>query len=376
MWKVPLYKSDFGELEKGALLEAFEKRWFSTGETTQRFETEFAEYIGGGVEAVAVTNCTAALHIALLTLGVGPGDEVAIAATTFVADLNVVRLVGAEPVVVDATSLTDWNMSPDDLAKKMSPKTKAVIGVHFGGHPISKEIFEIAEKGGAVCIEDAAHAVGAKQAGKMCGSIGPMAAFSFYANKNLAIGEGGMFTTKDPEIARRARLLRTHGMTSAAQNRFGGLGVSYDIEEAGLNYRLDDLRASLGVVQLKRLDENNQKREKLTQRYHQLLGPSQVAIPFREARAGDVSAYHIYPVLLPDAAMRPDVMEQMKGAGIQTAIHYPAFRSFSFYRDKIKQETPVSDEISSRVITLPLYPAMSLEDVDFVASELRRALGE
>ncbi len=371
---MPLYKSDFGPLEKAALLDAFERKWFSTGAITEEFEKRFAEYLGGETEAVALTNCTAALHLSLMILGIGPGDEVIIPSMTFVADLNVVCMLGATPVAVDAVSENDWNMSPEDLEQKIGPRTKAIIAVHYAGYPFSGEILRIAENAKIPLIEDAAHAIGASKNGAMCGTWGCMSAFSFYANKNLAIGEGGMLVTSNKELARRARLLRTHGMTSIGHERFSGTGVSYDIEEPGLNYRLDDLRASLGLVQLSRLNENQAKREEIVRRYRELLGQTNFTIPFTPVSAEDDPAYHIFPVLLPTGTNRSRFMEKMKGAKIQTGIHYPAFSNFSYFRDKFQFKTPTAGSISARVVTLPLYPAMTPEQADLVAQEAIAAL--
>ena len=374
MWDIQLFKLDYGDAEKKALLEVFDSGWLTMGAKTRELEEAFAGYLGGGVSSLAVANCTAALHMALLAAEIGPGDEVMVPASTFIADLNVVMMVGATPVVIDATSLDNWNMSPEQLESKITPKTRAIIALHFGGYPFDIRIAEIARKHNIILIEDVAHAIGGSINGQMCGTIGDISAFSFFANKNLAVGEGGMFVAKDPSLFDRGRLLRSHGMSSLSFDRHAGRTISYDVTQPGLNYRMDEFRSALALVQLAKLEENNRKRKKIVEQYNSLLKNSAVHTPFTNHDKNSVSSYHIYPVLLPEGVDRIAVIESIKARKVQTSIHYPAYKEFTFYKKIIKEKTDVSDEISRRVLTLPLYPGMTSEQVEKVVDALLKAL--
>ncbi|MDH4262407.1 MAG: DegT/DnrJ/EryC1/StrS family aminotransferase [Spirochaetia bacterium] len=366
MWKVQLFKLDYGEAEKQALMDVLDSGWITMGEKTKTFEEEFSKYLGGGVSSLAVSSCTAGLHMALLALGIGPGDEVMVPASTFIADLNVVMMVGATPVSIDAASLDDWNISVVDMKRKITKKTKAIIALHFAGHPFDPKIIEIARENNILIIEDVAHAIGGSRNGKMCGTWGDVSAFSFFANKNLAVGEGGMFVAADPNVFDKGRFLRSHGMSTLSFDRHEGRAISYDVLQPGLNYRMDEFRAALGQIQLAKLNENNLKRKKLVQRYQQLLKGTPLQIPFQDIPENTTFSYHIFPVLLPAETDRLAFIGHMKQAQVQTSIHYPAYREFTYYKNIIKEPTPVSDEISARVVTLPLYPTMTQEQVELV----------
>ena len=374
MWKIPLFKPNYTKEDEEAVLHVLRNGWLAMGEKTERFEVEFSKYLGESVSSVALSNCTAALHIALLCAGVGPGDEVLIPASTFVADYNVVKLCGAEPILVDAESLLNWNMSTVDLENKITKKTKAVIAVHFAGYPFSENVVKIAKQHNLLLIEDTAHAVGASRNGKKCGTLGDIAAFSFFANKNLAVGEGGMFVTQNTDFTEKAKLIRSHGMSKLPYDRFRGDGKTYDVLEPGLNYRICEFSSSLGLVQLGILDENNERRKKLTEQYNTLLKNTDLIIPFTSVEDDVEPAYHIYPVLLPETYDREAVIDKLKEKGIQVSIHYPSLQSFTLYANLKKQNTSVSDTISKRVITLPLYPSMQGDDVELVADELIKCL--
>ncbi|MDH4200168.1 MAG: DegT/DnrJ/EryC1/StrS family aminotransferase [Spirochaetia bacterium] len=374
MWKIPLFKPDYSAKERNALLKVFDEGWLAMGKYTSRFEGEFSKYLGGNVESAAVSSCTAALHIALMAANVGKGDEVLIPALTFVADLNVVMMVGAKPVTVDVASLTDWNMSFDDFFRKITPKTKAAIVVHFAGYPFDPRITELCQKKKIILIEDCAHAIGASIGGKMCGTLGDMAAFSFYANKNLAVGEGGMFVSPVTGFAGKARLLRSHGMTALSLERNLGKLISYDVRTPGLNYRISEINSAIGLEQLKKLDKGIQKRKKLVDKYIFFLSrhrsSAALTIPFVQYPENVQPAFHIFPALLPENIERKEFMEHLQSAGIQSSIHYPAFRHFSGYKKQIKDKTPLADAISSRAVTLPLYPGMSHQDVEYICKSI------
>ena len=379
MWKVQLFELNYDDRELQAVTEVIQSAWITMGEKARSFENSYAEFLGDGALCTVVANGTAALHIALLAAGVGPGDEVVIPSLTFVADINVVRLVGAVPVLVDCTSYDDWNISPEGIAAAITPRTKAVIVVHYGGYSCDMNAISVAiqkASGGKkiYLIEDAAHAPGADYKGRACWTIGDIGAFSFFTNKNLSIGEGGMFVTRSEEIHDKARHLRSHGMTSLTLDRYEGRSVSYDVIEPGLNYRMDEIRAAIGLVQLEKLPEANLRRRELVKRYHGLLDSVlHMHIPFREFDFGDPS-YHICPILLDRTTDRTEIIAGLQGNGIQSSIHFPAFQEFAAYRQSGLADTPIALDISKRELTLPLFPTMSFEQVEFVCSTLKKLL--
>lgn len=379
MWNVQLFELNYDHRERQAADDAISSGWITMGQRTINFEEAFQSFLGGESECVAVSSATAALHMALLALDVGPGDEVIIPALTFVAAMNVVRLVGAIPVLADSVSLDDWNVSAQTIERCITDRTKAVIVVHFAGFPCRDmtEIADLCRARNIGLIEDAAHAPGASVDGRMCGTIGDIGCFSFYSNKNLTIGEGGMVCAGNPEHARTLRLLRSHGMNAPTLDRFKGRSVSYDVMRVGLNYRMDEIRAAIGLVQLDKLAGANERRRRIFGRYRQNLHNSSGTIPFAEAeRAGAItSSYHILPVLLPEFADRREVIAKLKSAGIQTSIHYPPFWSFDAFSDYYSAaDAPVAAEICARELTLPLYPGMSESQTDLVTSTLEQAL--
>ncbi len=376
MWKIQLFKLNFDHRERDAVMAAVESGWLTMGDRIVAFEVAFSSFLGHGARSTAVANCTAALHMALLALDVGPGDEVIIPALTFVADANVVRLVGARPVLADCASQTDWNVTAATIAQKITTLTKAVIVVHYSGFPCDMApIVKLCRDRGIKLIEDAAHAPGASIDGQMCGTFGDVSCYSFFSNKNLSIGEGGMVVACDEHISQRLRYLRSHGMTTLTLDRHKGRAISYDVAEAGLNYRMDEMRAAIGLVQLDKLPAGNLRRCELTTRYRHNLASSPVLMPFAKSPADVVSAFHILPVLLPAGVDRTVVIEALKAKGVQSSIHYPPFWGFSAYQGFFTpQDAPIAAEICGRELTLPLYPDMTDAEVDFVTDALLAAL--
>jgi dTDP-4-amino-4,6-dideoxygalactose transaminase len=376
MWKVQLFELNYDSREAQAATDVIESRWITMGGRTREFETEFSTMLGGDVSCTAVSSCTAALHLALLSCGVGAGDEVIIPALTFVADINVVEMVGATSVLADCESEACWNVSAATIAERITANTKAVIIVHFAGYPCDmNEIVSLCEKYDIRLIEDVAHAPGATYRGRACGTFGDFGCFSFFTNKNLSIGEGGMLSTRSQELDQKARYYRAHGMTSLTLDRFKGRAISYDVAQPGLNYRIDEIRSAIGLVQLDKLMEGNQKRKAIVERYIDLLKDQKsLQIPFVNVPNCEPS-HHIFIVLLDDSVDRVKLINTMKGDGIQTSIHYPSFREFSAFKDRKFGVTPVADRISAGVLTLPLYPTMTFEQVDGVVESLKKALG-
>ena len=380
-WRVPLADIDFGLEEEVAVAGVLRSRWLSMGGVTQEFENEFSAFTGAK-HCIAVTNATAALHLACVACGVGRGDEVIVPSLTFVATANAVRYAGATPVFADIESL-DWlTISPASIEACITQRTRAIVVMHYAGFACDMPaILKIAERHGLRVIEDAAHAIGSELDGRHLGTWGNAGCFSFFSNKNMTTGEGGMLATDDDEIAKRLRILRSHGMTSLSWDRHRGHASTYDVVALGYNYRIDEMRSTLGRVQLKKLPVNNQRRRHLTMLYRDLLAElaPQVHMPFLEARGE--GCYHIMPVLLPRETDRFDFMEAMKAQGIQTSIHYPPVHRFQIYRDagrghRSGQSLELTEEAAAREVTLPLYPTMLDEQVEWVVQSVRNALGE
>lgn len=375
MWKIPLFDIDFDNEEISAIKKVINSRWVSMGEVTRQFEKLFAKLVGTKY-AVAVSSGTAALHLANLALGITEGDEVICPAITFVAGINSIVYTGAKPVFAEITSLNNFNISADDIEKKINKKTKAIQVMHYAGFPCDMDkIGSIARGKKLKIIEDCAHALGTKYKGRMCGSLGDVGCFSFFANKNLTTVEGGMISTNDGLLAKKLRLMRSHGMTSLTLDRYLGRAFSYDVAEAGFNYRIDDLRSAIGIVQLKKLNKNNLKREKLVNLYRRnLYNNSCIELVFDNYKD---ASYHIFPVLLKEGYDRNKFMEFMKDGGIQTSIHYPIPYLFSYYKKKFGYKPgylAFSEEVAKREVTLPLYPSMNFSSIASICQRANKFL--
>ena len=376
-WDIQLFKLNFDDLEVKAVSDVVAGGWLSMGEKILSFEENFGDFLGEGVHCKAVSNGTAALHMALLALEVGRGDEVIIPSLTFVADVNVVNLVGATPKLAGATSLHDWNMSLESVEQQITEKTKAVIVVHYAGYPCRDimAISQLCRDKGIGLIEDVAHAPGATVDDKVCGTFGDVGCFSFFSNKNLSIGEGGMVSTLDVELNKKLGYLRSHGMTTLTLDRHKGRAITYDIAQPGLNYRMDEMRAAIGSVQLDKLPAGNARRGELTERYRSNLRGSAVSIPFGDQPSNATSVYHILPVLLPENVDRIAVIGALKEKRIQSSIHYPPFWDFTAYKGQFSpNDSPVTADICRRQLTLPLFPTMTEDEVDQVCNALLEAI--
>ncbi len=375
-WKIPLADIDFDEAEEKAVLQVVKSRWLTMGANTQTFEEEFAAYVGAK-HAIAVANGTAALHLACMAVGLGPGDEVITPSLTFVATANAVRYTGAAPVFADVESLQDLDISLASIEKNLTERTRAIMVMHYAGYPCDMAaITNFAKAHNLVVIEDAAHASGAKIDGRDMGTWGQVGCFSFFSNKNMTTGEGGMVVTNDDETAAKLRILRSHGMTTMSWDRHRGHAWSYDVVDLGYNYRMDEIRAALGRVQLSKLNRNNERRRKLTALYRDLLqemAPS-ILLPFDKPRG--IPSSHIMPILLPKGCDRLQFMEQMKSFGIQTSIHYPPIHRFKIYSEGAGSgwNLPITDDVVNREVTIPLYPTMSEGDVSTVVQAVRDSL--
>jgi len=373
MWKARLSELEFDENELLAVLEAIDSNWITAGARTEAFEKEFARLCGTS-EAVAVCNGTAALFLALKSLGIGPGDEVLCPALTFVATAAAIVHCGARPVLVDICSLQDPTMNPLDAEQKITSRTKAILPVHFAGIPADMPaIARLAEAYGIAIVEDAAHAPGARVAGKACGSWGEAGCFSFFGNKNITTAEGGMITTSNPELARHMRSLRSHGMTVNSWDRDKGRPADYDVAEVGFNFRLDDIRAALGLAQLTKLERINERRRTLSNLYTSILSTlePELILPFASIPAERDPSFHIYPVLFPSSEERNEMEQLLRERGIQTSIHYkPIHRLSAFAEFDPNHSLPTTETFASRELTLPLYPGMTESHIDTVVSAM------
>lgn len=372
-WQIPLFELELGEEEIRAVESVLRSRWLTMGERIQEFERAFADFTGSS-HAFAVSNCTAALHLANMALGIGPGDEVIVPSLTFVATANAIRYVGARPVFAEVTSETDWTISPTDIERRITPRTRAISVVHYAGFPCDMEaIRTIADKHGLAVIEDCAHSPGATLAGRALGTLGDVGCFSFFSNKNMTTGEGGMIVTDRDDLAAAFRGLRSHGMTTMTLDRHKGHAFTYDVTALGYNYRMTEMHAALGIEQLKRLPGWNAQRRERVVWYREALGALPgVTVPFVEHRG--TSAYHIMPVLLPPDADRPAIMEALRAWGIQTSIHYRPIHTFSAFANEPAPGLALTETIGARALTLPLFPAMTQSQVETVVAGLRAAL--
>ncbi len=376
MWKIQLAELNYNHLEGEEVSKIISSRWLTMGEKTKEFETKFSKFIGSKVSSLAVSSGTAALHLALLAGNIKKDDDVIVPALTFIADANVVKLVGANPIAADCQSIDFWNVSLESIKKVITPNTKAIIIVHYAGYPCEMDdIVHFCKENNIFLIEDVAHAPGAEINGLKCGSFGDVGCFSFFSNKNLAVGEGGMLTTSSPEIFKRLQHLRSHGMSSLTLDRHKGRAATYDVLEPGLNYRIDEIRAAIGCVQLSKLQKGNAKRKILTERYISNLKNSNVHVPFSPIIDKHISAYHILPILLPKKVERKMVIEGLKMEGIQSSIHYLGLWDFSAYNNFFNdQDYPFTSEICKRELTLPLFPGMNEDQVDTVTDALLNIL--
>lgn len=387
---IPFHRPAIGEAEKAAVMEVLDSGWLTTGERTLRFETAFKERLGVR-HAVAVNSATAALHLALEGLGIGPDDEVIVPSYTFASSGEVVRYLGARPRLADVDAVT-CNLTPATIEAQLRPNTKAIQVVHIAGLVADMgPILDLAERHGLAVIEDAAHALPATNGGRHAGMWGTAGAFSFYATKTVTTGEGGMLVTESDELADRARTMRLHGISRDAWKRYTAEGSwFYEIEDAGFKYNLTDLAAAIGIVQLARADELRVARERIAALYDERLrelGLEDVLeLPARPA-AADVHAWHLYMLRLRDgrddgsgggpATRRAEVIEALKGDGIGTSVHFIPLHLHPYYRRTYGYapgDLPVAERQYEREISLPIYPDLLDEDVDRVAMSLNRAL--
>ena len=368
-----------GEEEIAEVVATLRSGWIGTGPRVQRFEHAFAEYVDSP-HTVAVSSCTAALHLALLALGVGPGDEVIVPAMTFAATANVVVHVGARPVFADVDRTT-LCLDPEDATRRVTTRTRAIIPVHFGGRPCDMDsILALSREHGLAVVEDCAHAIEALYDGRHAGLLGDIGAFSFYVTKNVVTAEGGMVTTRDSGVAQRLKTLALHGLDADAWMRFSDSGFRhYEVVEPGFKYNMTDLQAALGVHQLARVEQNLVRRQEIWARYDTAFADLPVFLPAPQA-PGTRHARHLYTLLFDVDRLRVDrdaVQSALHELRIGTGIHYRALHLHRYYRETYgyaRGDFPNSEWISDRTLSLPLSPKLDDDDVADVIHAVRRTL--
>jgi dTDP-4-amino-4,6-dideoxygalactose transaminase len=378
---LPFALPDIGEDEIAEVVDSLRSGWITTGPKARRFETDFAAYLGGGLEAIAVNSATAGLHLAVEAAGIGPGDEVITTTHTFTATAEVVRYVGANPVFVDIDPAT-YCIDAAAIEARITPRTRALLPVHYGGHPCDMEaVAGIAARHGLSVIEDAAHALSARYRGRLIGTLPSTATvFSFYATKPIATGEGGMLVTRDATLAQRARTMRLHGIDRDAFDRYVSNRPAwhYQVVAPGFKYNMTDLAAAIGIHQLRRADGFQRRRQALAARYDEALANLPLLLPPRPA--GDsVHAWHLYVVQLTDAApvKRDEAVARMHAAGIGCSVHYIPLHQQPYWRDRYGLQAasfPHSERLYARGFSLPIYTRMTDEDQERVIAALHSVL--
>ena len=380
---LPFARPDIGAAEIDAVSAAMRSGWVTTGPKTKEFEQAFTTYLGGhGLQSIAVNSATAGLHLALEALGIGPGDEVIAPTLTFTATVEVVRYLGADPVLVDVDPVT-LNIDPARIRAAITPRTKAIMPVHYGGLACDMDaILAIAREHGLKVVEDAAHALPTTWRGTLVGQLqSDVTVFSFYANKTITTGEGGMAVTHNPALAQRMRTMRLHGMNRDACDRFTSKTPAwyYEVVAPGFKYNMTDVAAAMGVEQLARLPHFVQRREVLARRYHGQLANLPLTLP-AVAPSGDTHAWHLYVIrLLPDAPLERDAaIQALSDRGIGTSVHYVPLHRHPYWRDRYQLTPamfPEADAASQAMISIPLFTAMSDSDQDRVIAALHEVLG-
>jgi len=380
---LPFALPEIGEEEIAEVVDTLRSGWVTTGPKARRFEQEFVSFLGDdSLQAIAVNSATAGLHLALEALGIGPGDEVITTTHTFTATAEVVRYLGADVKLVDIDPAT-LNIDPAAIEAAITPRTKAIMPVHYAGLAVDMDaIFAIADKHGLKVVEDAAHALPTTYKQQLVGLLRSDAVvFSFYANKTMTTGEGGMLVTRDAQLAARAKVMRLHGINRDAFDRFTAKVPSwyYEIVAPGFKYNLTDIAAAMGLHQLKRLKGFQERREQIAARYDEALADLPLILPPRPAQAGDVHSWHLYVVRLADGATinRDQLIDSLFADGIGVSVHYIPLHLHPYWKERYDlkpEQFPHSQKAYERMVTLPLYTRMTDADVERVITAVRKAL--
>jgi len=374
-WSIPLTDLRITDEDVEAVLECLRSGWLTMGPRVEEFEQRLAEYVGVP-HAVAVSSGTAALHLAALAVGVGPGDEVIVPNLSFVASAAVARYCKATPVLCDSVGPNDMSIDPDDVCRRVTARTRAVVAVHLMGYAADVErLRALCDERELRLIEDAAQAFGARtRSGRWTGTVGDIGCFSFFSKKQLCVGEGGMVVTSDADLASRVRLLRSHAMTSVTWERHQGYAESYDVVDIGFNFRLDEPRAALGSSRIARVDNDIATRRQLVRRYRRALrSHARIDLLWDEDDVAR-SSHFAFPVLVPDRDMRDRLRASLHDMGIQTTV-YPGIAELSEYGGYLDHTLTHSRELAERHCVLPLSPLMTEADVDMVITAVSNGLG-
>jgi len=378
---IPFALPEIGDLEIASVSDAIRSGWVTTGPKTRQFESDFSDYIGGDVQSIAVNSATAGLHLALEAIGIGHGDEVVTTTHTFTATAEVVRYLGADVKLIDIDPVT-MNIDPEAIRKVITPKTKAIMPVHYAGLSCDMDaIFAIADEFGLKIVEDAAHALPTTYNGKMIGSLrSDVTVFSFYANKTMTTGEGGMIVTRHADLADRMRIMRLHGINRDAFDRFRSEKPAwyYEVVAPGFKYNLTDIASALGIHQLKRLPGFLSRRQYLAERYFDALADLPLLLP-ADAPSGDIHSWHLYVLRVLDSARmnRDELIQFLADKKIGTSVHYVPLHRHPYWRDRyslMDEMFPESDKAYQAMLSIPLYTAMTDEQQDRVIAALREAL--
>jgi dTDP-4-amino-4,6-dideoxygalactose transaminase len=377
--RIPVFDVQLQPAEIDAVAETLRSGWLTMGPRIQAFEAAFAEHLGVP-HAVAVSSCTAALHLAYLAAGVGPGDEVIVPGITFVATAAAVRYCGGTPVLAEVLGPHDLSLDPEDVAKRLTPRTKAVCAVHYAGYaaPLA-ELRALCDEHGLALVEDAAHSPSARLpgTGELLGTVGLAGAFSFFSNKIISCGEGGLLATRDASVAELARSRRSHAMTSGTWDRHRGHARGYDVVELGFNYRMDEPRAALLSARLPGLVADVEERRRLTRLYRSALADAAgLSLPYSPTQV-DASSCYIMPVVLDEPDLRDPLREALDRRGIQTTVLYPSIGEFSAYAHSPGAGSlPRCELIARGQLTLPLYPHLGEERLERVVQAVREGFDE
>jgi dTDP-4-amino-4,6-dideoxygalactose transaminase len=378
---LPFALPEIGEEEIAAVVECLRSGWVTTGPKTKQFEQEFAAYIGGDIQAISVNSATAGLHLALEALGVGPGDEVIVPTLTFTATAEVIRYMGADPVFVDSDPVT-LNIDVAAIEAAITPRTKVIMPVHYAGLACDMDaILTLAKKHGLKVVEDAAHAFPTRYKTALIGTLASdVTVFSFYANKTMTTGEGGMVVTRDAEIAARIKMMRIHGISRDAFDRFTSKTPAwfYEVVAPGFKYNLTDIASAIGVHQLRKIDRFLERRQQLAKRYAEELAHMPLVLP-ADAEDGGVHAWHLYVVRLkPGVAIgRDDLIQKLSDVGIGTSVHYIPLHRQPYWRETYRltpEQFPQAEAAYQAMLTLPLYTKMTDADQTRVIKALKGLL--